>query len=72
MEKEFLDLAEAEGVSDIHELNKIIDKIGFKTFLKGEKRVDEIAKWVAEAHKGSIELVSHPGQGSTFVVFLQK
>jgi heavy metal sensor kinase len=31
-----------------------------------------IAKWVAEAHKGSIELTSQPGQGSTFIVFLQK
>jgi heavy metal sensor kinase len=29
-----------------------------------------IAKWVAEAHKGSIELISRPGQGSEFVVSL--
>jgi len=29
-----------------------------------------IARWVAEAHKGSIELDSKPGSGSTFVVSL--
>ncbi len=55
LEKEFLDLAEAEGISDIHELNKILDKIGFKTFLKGDKRVDDIAKWVANHFKENVE-----------------
>jgi heavy metal sensor kinase len=31
-----------------------------------------IAKWVAEAHNGSIEVVSQPGQGSTFRVMLRE
>ena len=31
-----------------------------------------IAKWVAEAHNGSIELSSQPGQGSTFTVLLPR
>src|SRR5215211_6757617 len=30
-----------------------------------------IAKWVAEAHHGSIKLVSRPGRGSTFTVRLR-
>ncbi len=29
-----------------------------------------IAKWIAEAHKGSIKVISQPGQGSSFVVTL--
>ena len=31
-----------------------------------------IAKWVAEAHNGSIELLSRPGLGSTFTVVLPR
>jgi heavy metal sensor kinase len=30
-----------------------------------------IAKWVAEAHQGSINLISQPGYGSTFTVLLR-
>jgi type I restriction enzyme, R subunit len=55
LEKEFLELAEVEGISDIHELNKILEKIGFKTFLKGEKRIDAIALYVAEHFKTNVD-----------------
>jgi len=56
LEKEFLNLAEAEGVSDIEELNKILDRaINIKNFLKGKKRVDRIAKFVAEHYKENVE-----------------
>jgi len=56
LEKEFLKLAEAEGVSDIEELNKILDKaINTKNFLKSTKRVDEVAKFVAEHFKQTVE-----------------
>lgn len=55
LEKEFLALAETEGICDIHELNKILEKISFKTFLKGEKRIDDIAKYVAEHYQKNVE-----------------
>ena len=41
MEKEFLGLAETEGIADIEELNKILDRaVNLKNFLKGKDRVE--------------------------------
>ena len=56
LEEEFLDLAEAEGVSDFEELNKILDKaINTRNFLKGKKRVDKVAEFVAKHYKETVE-----------------
>jgi type I restriction enzyme R subunit len=56
LEKEFLDLVEAEGVSDIDELNKILDKaIKLKTFLKSNQRVEQVAQFVAKHFRGNVE-----------------
>jgi type I restriction enzyme R subunit len=56
MEKEFWSLAEAEGVADIAELNKILDRaVNLKNFLKGDERVDKIAKYVVEHYKKNVE-----------------
>lgn len=56
LEKEFLSLAEAEGVSDIEELNKILERaINTKNFLKGVKRVDKVAGFVANHYKEYVE-----------------
>ena len=42
MEKEFLALAETEGIADIEELNKILERaVNLKNFLKGKERVQE-------------------------------
>ena len=56
LESEFLNLAEAEGVTDIAELNKILDRaVNLKNFLKADKRVDAIALYVAEHYQQNIE-----------------
>lgn len=56
LEKEFLKLAALEGVSDIEELNRILDRaINIKNFLKGKDRVDKVAKFVASHYKGTVE-----------------
>lgn len=56
LESEFLNLAEAEGVTDIAELNKILDRaVNLKNFLKADKRVEAIAKYVAEHYRQNIE-----------------
>jgi type I restriction enzyme R subunit len=49
LDKEFFDLAGAEGVTDIEELNKVLDRaVGLRTFLKADDRVEKVAAYVAE------------------------
>ncbi len=56
LEKEFLSLAEAYGVNDIEELNKILERaVNTKNFLKGTERVDKVAKYVAQHYKENVE-----------------
>src|SRR6266540_2825844 len=56
LEKEFLDLVEAEGVSDIEDLNRILDRaVTLKAFLKSEGRIDRVAKFVAEHYRSNVE-----------------
>lgn len=56
LEKEFLELADAEGVSDIEELNKVLERaVTLKNMLKNEERVDKLAKYVAEHYQSTIE-----------------
>ena len=56
LEKEFLSLAEAYGVNDIEELNKILERaVNTKNFLKGKERVDKVAEYVAKHYKENVE-----------------
>jgi type I restriction enzyme R subunit len=56
LDKEFLSLAEAEGVADIEELNKILERaVNLKNFLKGKERVQQVAKFVAEHYEANVE-----------------
>lgn len=56
LEKEFFDLVEAEGISDIEELNKILDRaLQLKAFLKADDRVQKVARFVADHFKTNVE-----------------
>lgn len=56
LEKEFFELAETEGISDIEELNKILERaVSLRNFLKGHARVDKVARYTAEHFKKNIE-----------------
>jgi type I restriction enzyme R subunit len=56
MEKEFWSVAATEGITDIEELNKILDRaVNLKNFLKGDERVDRIAKFVADHYVKNVE-----------------
>ncbi len=56
LDKEFLSLAEAEGVADIEELNKILERaVNLKNFLKGKDRIRKVAQYVAEHYRENVE-----------------
>ena len=56
MEKEFFSLAETEGIADIEELNKILDRaVNLKNFLKGRERVQKVAQYVADHFRENVE-----------------
>lgn len=56
LEEEFLALTEAEGVSDIEEVNRVLDRaVNLRNMLKNSKRVERVAKFVAEHFTENVE-----------------
>ncbi|GAB6058540.1 type I restriction endonuclease subunit R [Desulfonatronum parangueonense] len=56
LDKEFLSLAGAEGVADIAELNKILERaVNLKNFLKGAERIQKVAQFVARHYRENVE-----------------
>ena len=56
LEQEFLGLAAAEGVSDVQELNAILDRaVGLKQMMKAPNRVADIARYVAGHFRKNVE-----------------
>lgn len=52
LDTEFFEIAAAEGVTDIEELNKVLDRaVGLRTFLKADDRVTKVAAFVAQHFK---------------------
>lgn len=55
LDKEFFELAAAEGVTDIEELNKVLDRaVGLRAFLKADDRVARVAAFVAEHFRENV------------------
>ena len=56
LENKFLSLAETEGVSDIEELNAILDRaVELKEMMKADTRVEKIAAYVAKHFRENVE-----------------
>ena len=56
LEREFLDLVDAEGMSDIEELNKVLERaVTLRNMLKNRARVEEVARFVADHYRDYIE-----------------
>lgn len=49
LDKEFFALAESEGVTDVEELNKVLDRaVGLRTFLTADDRIEKVVAFIAE------------------------
>jgi len=56
LEKEFLNLAEAQGISDIETLNRVLDKaVTLKNMLKNKERMQNVAAFVVKHFKDYVE-----------------
>lgn len=56
LEREFLDLAEAEGISDFEELNRVLDRaVTLKNMLKNREHVEKVSAFVARHYTENVE-----------------
>jgi type I restriction enzyme R subunit len=56
LDKEFFELAQAEDVTDIDELNRVLERaVGLRTFLVADDRVAKVAQFIAMHFKENVE-----------------
>lgn len=55
LDQEFFSLAESEAVTDVDELNKVLDRaVGLRTFLTADDRIEKISAFVADHYKENV------------------
>jgi type I restriction enzyme R subunit len=55
LDKEFFALAESEGVTDVEELNKVLDRaVGLRTFLTADDRIEKVSAFIAEHFRENV------------------
>ena len=55
LDREFFALAATEGVTDVEELNKVLDRaVGLRTFLTADDRIGKVAAFVAEHFRENV------------------
>ena len=55
LDKEFFALAEMEGVTDVDELNRVLDRaVGLRTFLTADDRIEKVAAFVAQHFRENV------------------
>lgn len=56
LENEFLKVHETEGISDIEDLNRILDRaVNLRAFLKSDDRVDKVGQFIARHFRENVE-----------------
>ncbi|MCX7611035.1 MAG: HsdR family type I site-specific deoxyribonuclease [Ignavibacterium sp.] len=69
LEKEFLDLKEAEGMSDVEELNMVLEKaVNLKIAIKSPNRINEVAEFIAKHFRENVEPLGY----KAFVVAIDR
>lgn len=62
LDKEFFALAESEGVTDVEELNKVLDRaVGLRTFLTADDRIEKVAAFIVEHFKENVLPLGYKG-----------
>ena len=60
LDKEFFALAEFEGVTDVDELNKVLDRaVGLRTFLTADDRIEKVAAFVADHFRENVDRLGY-------------
>lgn len=55
LDKEFFALAGSEGVTDVEELNKVLDRaVGLRTFLTADDRIEKVSAFIADHFKENV------------------
>jgi type I restriction enzyme R subunit len=55
LDEQFFTLAEQEEITDIEELNRVLDRaVGLRAFLSADDRVEQVAKFVAEHFRENV------------------
>lgn len=56
LDKEFFALAETEGITEVEELNRVLDRaVGLRTFLTADDRIEKVAAFVAQHFKENVQ-----------------
>jgi type I restriction enzyme R subunit len=55
LDEQFFAIAEEEEITDVEELNKVLDRaVGLRAFLSSDDRVEKVAKWVSEHFRENV------------------
>ena len=62
LDREFFALAEMEGVTDVDELNRVLDRaVGLRTFLTADDRIEKVAAFVAKHFTENVAPLGYKG-----------
>ncbi|MER5868478.1 HsdR family type I site-specific deoxyribonuclease [Streptomyces sp. NPDC002044] len=60
LDEEFFALAESEDVTDVEELNRVLDRaVGIRAFLSADDRVEQVAEFVARHFRENVDPLHH-------------